>query len=54
MGKLSQGSIVREAEAMFTLVPLGARLEAEVQIDSADIGYIRANAPARELANAGD
>ncbi|QBE64013.1 HlyD family type I secretion periplasmic adaptor subunit [Pseudoduganella lutea] len=45
MGKLSQGSIVREAEAMFTLVPLGAELEAEVEIDSADIGYIKANAP---------
>ncbi|HEX8606332.1 MAG TPA: HlyD family type I secretion periplasmic adaptor subunit [Pseudoduganella sp.] len=44
MGKLSQGSIVREAEAMFTLVPLGAKLEAEVEIDSADIGYIRSNA----------
>ncbi len=45
MGKLSQGSIVREAEQMFTLVPLGAKLEAEVQIDSADIGYIRQGAP---------
>jgi hemolysin D len=44
VGKLSQGSIVREAEAMFTLVPLGAKLEAEVEIDSADIGYIRPNA----------
>lgn len=44
VGKLSQGSIVREAEAMFTLVPLGAKLEAEVQIDSADIGYISPNA----------
>lgn len=45
VGKVSQGSIVREAEAMFTLVPLGAKLEAEVQIDSADIGYIKPNAP---------
>ena len=41
VAKLSQGSIVREAETMFTLVPLGAALEIEVQIDSADIGYIK-------------
>lgn len=41
IAKLSQGSVVREAEAMFTLVPLGADLEAEVQIDSLDIGYIK-------------
>lgn len=39
--KLSQGSIVREAESMFTLVPLGAKMEAEVQIDSVDVGYIK-------------
>ncbi|MBI3229631.1 MAG: HlyD family type I secretion periplasmic adaptor subunit [Burkholderiales bacterium] len=39
--KLSQGSIVKEAEAMFTLVPLGAQMEAEVQIDSVDVGYIK-------------
>lgn len=42
IGKISTGSVVREAEAMFTLVPLGAELEAEVQIDSLDIGYIKA------------
>jgi HlyD family secretion protein len=45
IAKLSVGSIVREAEALFTLVPLGAELEAEVQIDSLDIGYIKAGAP---------
>ena len=45
IGKLSVGSIVREAEALFTLVPLGAELEAEVQIDSLDIGYIKTGAP---------
>ena len=44
IGKLSVGSIVREAEALFTLVPLGAELEAEVQIDSLDIGYIKTGA----------
>jgi len=41
IGKLSVGSIVREAEPLFTLVPLGAELEAEVQIDSQDIGRIK-------------
>lgn len=41
IAKLSPGSIVREAEAFFTLVPLAAELEAEVQIDSLDVGYIR-------------
>nr|WP_315401875.1 HlyD family type I secretion periplasmic adaptor subunit [uncultured Duganella sp.] len=44
IGKLSVGSIVREAEPLFTLVPLGAELEAEVQIDSLDIGYIKPGA----------
>jgi HlyD family secretion protein len=41
IAKLSVGSIIREAEPLFTLVPLGAELEAEVQIDSQDIGYIK-------------
>jgi len=45
IGKLSVGSVVREAETLFTLVPLGAELEAEVQIDSVDIGYIKQDAP---------
>ncbi len=43
--KLSPGSIVREAETFFTLVPLNAALEAEVRIDSADIGYIKTGHP---------
>jgi HlyD family secretion protein len=41
IAKLSPGSIVREAETFFTLVPLNVDLEAEVQIDSADVGYIK-------------
>jgi len=41
IGKLSSGTVVKEAEPMFTLVPLGAQLEAEVEIDSLDIGYIK-------------
>jgi hemolysin D len=43
ISKLSQGSVVKEAEQMFTLVPLNAELEAEVQVDSLDIGYIKLN-----------
>ena len=39
-GKLSVGSVVREAEPFFTLVPLGDVLEADVQIDATDIGYL--------------
>ncbi|MES2741347.1 MAG: HlyD family type I secretion periplasmic adaptor subunit [Pseudomonadota bacterium] len=45
IAKLSQGSVVKEAEQMFTLVPLGAEMEAEVQIDSLDIGYIKVGDP---------
>lgn len=41
MTKLSQGSIIKEAEPMFTIVPLGAQMEAEVQIDSIDVGYTK-------------
>jgi hemolysin D len=41
IAKLSPGSIVREAETFFTLVPLDVVLEAEAQIDSADVGYIK-------------
>jgi len=43
--KLSPGSIVREAETFFTLVPLNVTLEAEVRIDSQDIGYIKIGHP---------
>lgn len=41
IAKLSQGSIARGTEPLFTLVPLGAKLEAEVQIDSTDVGNIK-------------
>jgi HlyD family secretion protein len=47
IGKFSQGAIIREAEPLFTLVPLAATLEAEVQIDSMDVGYIRPGDTAR-------
>jgi hemolysin D len=41
IGKISQGSVARGTETMFTLVPLNAKLEAEVQVDSLDIGNIK-------------
>lgn len=41
IAKLSRGSIVREAETFFTLVPLDVPLEAEAQIDSSDVGYVK-------------
>lgn len=45
IAKLSPGSIVKEAETFFTLVPLNVALEAEVNIDSVDVGYIKLNHP---------
>lgn len=47
IAKRSVGSVVREAEPLFTLVPLNATLEAEVQIDAADVGYVKLADPAR-------
>ena len=47
IAKLSPGSIVREAETFFTLVPLDVTLEAEAQIDSADVGYVKPGAAVR-------
>ena len=41
IAKLSAGSIVKEAEPFFTLVPIGDILEAEIQIGSQDIGYLK-------------
>ena len=42
IAKLSQGSVAQAAERMFTLVPLGTALDAEVQIDSLDVGHVKA------------
>jgi HlyD family secretion protein len=38
---LSQGSVAQAAEKLFTLVPLGTALDAEVQIDSLDVGHVK-------------
>lgn len=45
IAKLSPGSIVKEAETFFTLVPLNVVLEAEVNVDSVDVGYIKLGHP---------
>ncbi|WP_229414458.1 HlyD family type I secretion periplasmic adaptor subunit [Zemynaea arenosa] len=45
IAKLSPGSVARGTETFFTIVPIGAALEAEVQIDSLDVGYVRINQP---------
>ena len=44
IAKLSQGSVVTAAEKLFTLVPLNAPLEAEVQIGALDVGYVHPGA----------
>ena len=43
----SVGSVLREAEPLFTLVPIDVPIEAEVSIDARDIGLVRAEAPVR-------
>jgi hemolysin D len=46
VAKLSPGSIVKEAEPFFTLVPISDVLEADVQIESLDVGYIKTDSKA--------
>jgi HlyD family secretion protein len=41
VAKLSPGSVARGTEPMFTLVPVGGDLLAEVKIDATDIGYVK-------------
>jgi hemolysin D len=41
------GSVAREAEPILTLVPQGVPLEAEIQIPSEDIGFVRAGDPVK-------
>ena len=45
IAKLSQGSVARGTEPLFTLVPLNEELVAEVQIDAADVGYVKQDDP---------
>jgi HlyD family secretion protein len=43
----SVGSVLKEAEPLFTLVPIDVPIEAEVSVDARDIGLVRAGAPVR-------
>lgn len=47
IAKLSPGSVVKQAETFFTLVPLNVVMEAEVHVDSVDVGYIKLGDPVR-------
>ena len=47
MGRYSVGSVVKEGDAIMTLVPLNTPLEAEVSIETADIGYVHIGDPVR-------
>lgn len=47
IGKKSVGSVVKDAEPLFTLVPLNATLEAEVEVSPSDVGDLRAGDKAR-------
>jgi HlyD family type I secretion membrane fusion protein len=46
MAKLSVGSVAKNAEPLYTLVPLNEPLEAEVSINTRDIGFALAGDPA--------
>jgi hemolysin D len=41
LGQRSIGSVAKEAEPLVTLVPAGNRIEAEVDVDSADVARLR-------------
>ena len=41
LAKLSVGSVLKEGDALFTLMPLDTPLEAEVRIASRDVGFLR-------------
>src|SRR5262249_50174383 len=43
----SVGSVMKEAEPLYTLVPMESPLEAEVLIEGSDVGQVRNAAPTR-------
>jgi hemolysin D len=47
LGQRSIGSVAKEAEPLFTLVPRGNKIEAEVDVDSADVVRLRTGDPVR-------
>jgi hemolysin D len=42
VAKLSVGSVLKEGDTLFTLMPANAPVEAEIQISSRDVGFVRA------------
>ena len=42
VAKLSVGSVLKEGDTLFTLMPVDAPVEAEIRIASRDVGFIRA------------
>ncbi len=46
LAKLSVGSVLKEGDSLMTLMPLRVPMEAEIQILSRDIGFVRAGDPA--------
>jgi HlyD family secretion protein len=47
LGERSIGSVAKEAEPLVTLVPQGNKIEAEVDVDSADVARLRVGDPVR-------
>jgi hemolysin D len=47
VAKRSVGSVVREAEPIYTLVPLDSPLEAEVSVEAGDVGQVEVGETAR-------
>jgi HlyD family secretion protein len=47
LGQRSIGSVAKEAEPLVTLVPRDNRVEAEVDVDSADVAHLRIGDPVR-------
>jgi len=47
LGARSIGSVAKEAEPLVTLVPHGTKIEAEVDVDSADVARLRIGDPVR-------
>jgi hemolysin D len=42
LAKLSVGSVLKEGDTLFTLMPINAPVEAEIRIASRDVGFVRA------------
>ena len=41
VAKLSVGSVLKEGDTLFTLMPVNAPVEAEIRIESRDVGFVR-------------